>query len=553
MQANKIRSFLREQIKTSAISRNIHTDTSTIELTKDEKFGDLTSNCAMVWAKSVGKNPIQLAQELIQEWKNLSEYFSEVTIAGAGFINFKLDLEQWSLMMESILSDHFSFKINDPSTSELSSYHLEFVSANPTGPLNVVSARAAVIGDVLANILKTLNHQVHCEFYVNDAGNQVKLLGISVLERWKELQGLPFQIPDDGYHGSYVIEVAKTLSSRISSDTTIDQIAEWAVQEIVKEQKQTIEKYRTHFDRWFFESELRRNRKEIEVLEWLQQNNYIYESEGALYLKTTITGLDEKDRVVVTSNGTPTYFLPDIAYHLDKYRRGFRYAINFLGPDHHGVIGRMSAAMKLLNVPDDFLQIRLIQQVNLIRNGEIVKMSKRSGEIVTLQDLLNELGDNDAAVDVTRFFFLQRKVSTPLDFDLTLAKKQTEENPAYYVQYAHARICSILRQPELESYLGSQWTKTSINELQEPETKRVLRKLLEYPFVLERCGQALDPNGLATYLMELAAVFHKFYTHHRVIGQAPKVTLARVKLIQAVKKILAHGLSLCRITIPERM
>ncbi len=549
---NDFREALRIRIAASAAQLGSDPTQAAIEVTREEKFGDLTTNAAMVWAKALKKNPRELATELIATWNIPDEIFSEATVAGPGFINLRLRQDAFAGILHSILEHELPFG-HLPQTENCKRWLLEFVSANPTGPLNIVSARAAAIGDALARIIESQGQVAHREYYINDAGNQVRLFGESVVARMKQERGEAAEIPEEGYRGSYVVDLAKKAIAEGLSDTDPESIGNWAIDQMVAAARNTLEKYRVNYQHWFKETTLRKAKAEWTTLETLRTKGYVYEQDGAQFLRTTADGLDDKDRVVVTSQGRPTYFLPDIAYHLDKYNRGFNRSINFLGPDHHGSIARMKAALRMLDIPDDFHEIRLIQQVNLMRGGEAVKMSKRAGELVTLEDLLEELGDNATAVDVARYFFLQRKFSTPLDFDQELAKQQSEENPAFYVQYAHARICSILRQLQAGSEADYVWQDRFIELLSEDETRAVIRKLMEYPIVLDRCVQALDPNNLTGYLTELAGVFHKFYHHHRVLGQERDLMSARVLLLLSVKKILADGLDLLGINAPEQM
>ncbi len=546
------RDSLRRRIESSALLYNVDASVATIEVTREEKFGDLTTNAAMVWGRELKRNPRELAAELLTQWNFPDEFFEEATVAGPSFINLRLKKNTFAEIMHSILESEIPFG-HLAKGEHTKKWLIEFVSANPTGPLNIVSARTAAVGDALARIIESQGNLADREFYVNDAGNQVRLFGESVVARIKQEQGEAAEIPEGGYQGNYVIELAKrAMQAGIDTHDT-QEVGQWAIEQIVVSQKIILHKYRVDFQNWFHESELHGDDKVNTAFNELKELGYVYEKDGAQWLQSTAHGIDDKDRVIITSAGNPTYVMADIAYHLEKYRRGYDCSVNFLGPDHHGTIARLMAALKMLGIPDGWHEIKLIQQVNLLRNGEAVKMSKRAGEIVTLDDLLEELGDNATAVDVARYFFLQRKVTTPLDFDLDLAKKQSEENPAFYVQYAYARICSILRQPGAEEFLNELWNPTFIALLQESETRTVIRKFMEYPLVLERCVEAVDPNALPTYLTELAATFHKFYHHHRVLGQERELTIARVCLLRAVKNVLADGLGLLGITAPEQM
>ena len=544
-----LKELLRKQMKKLAVDP----DAVPIEFEtpRDRSFGDIATNLAMLMTRAIKKNPREIARQLVEnvDWDNA--FIESVNIAGPGFINFVLSKNYLQGFLRDILNqgeEDFG-KSNAGGGKKI---QIEFVSANPTGPLNIVSARAASVGDTMVNIMNHVNYHAKREYYVNDAGRQVRLLGASVSSRYCELLGVDEPFPEEGYHGDYVYDIAKQIIENFSDkflsmdhEHRVNELKTLALNMILSDQKKVLEDFRVYFDRFFHESELRASNSEKEVLEILKQKNLIYEKDGALWFKSSEFG-DEKDRVLITQNKEPTYFFIDVAYHKSKFDRGFEKVIDLLGPDHHGYIPRMRAALLALGFAESAFDVKLIQQVNLFRAGQVVKMSKRAGQIVTMRELVDEVG-----VDAARFFFLMRRISTPLDFDIDLAKKQTDENPVYYVQYAHARIANILRYGEERGVLYNPDCDLSL--LVEPEEMTLIKKMMAFPDLLVRIVNNFEPNVLTQYLQELAENFHRFYHDHRVVSENQALSEARIALSQAVKIVLAVGLRLMGISAPEKM
>ncbi|MBI2174575.1 MAG: arginine--tRNA ligase, partial [Candidatus Omnitrophica bacterium] len=425
--------------------------------------------------------------------------------------------------------------------------NLEFVSANPTGPLSVAHGRQAAVGDVLARLLRSQGLRVTKEYYLNDEGRQIEMLGRSLKARYLNELGISEPFPEEGYHGLYVIDHAKKCVRRFGSSlkaAPLRRFMELGMQDQLLEIKSVLKKFGLQFDRWTSQRWLRTSGRIEQALQQLQQKGALYEAEGATWFASTRYG-DDKDRVIRKRDGELTYLAPDIAYHLWKFQKGYQKLLNLWGPDHHGYIARVKAAMKALNLPADRLLVRITQLVTLTRHGKPVPMSKRQGEFVTFREVLDEVG-----VDATRFFYLMRTLDSPLDFDLDLAKSQSQENPVYYVQYAHARICSILSKSRLPL---RQRLRPNLNLLCEPEERMLLRWLFQYPITLRLCADAFEPHGLTVFLRKLSESFHVFYTKHRVILDDPQRSAARLVLIRATQGVIANGLSLLGISAPRKM
>jgi len=522
----------------------------TLERPKNLEHGDFASNVAMLLASKLKRNPREIATELLEELDLDSKVVSKAEIAGAGFINFHLENQYLGESLNTILKDPDEFGCSDWGARK--NVQIEFVSANPTGPLNVVSARAATVGDVLVSLFIAVGFDAKREYYVNDAGRQIRLLGKSLSARYMELMGQDEPFPEDGYHGDYIRELAKGIHAEhgekfgsMEQNQRWQEFSELALEKILAEQKQTLSDFRVDFDIWFRESDLRTKNVHLEVLETLSENGHVYEKDGAKWFKSSAFG-DEKDRVLVTSEGEPTYFLVDISYHVDKYQRGFEKLFDLWGPDHHGYIPRMKAALVALDYPDGSFEVNIIQQVNLLEKGEVVKMSKRAGKIIEMKELIEEVG-----VDVARFFFVARRSQSPLDFDMDLAKNTSEENPVFYVQYAHARICNIIKHAEEQAFKMPE--HANLNLLEQEEELALIRKLLEFPDIVSKAAKFLEPHRVPNYLQDLAATFHRFYHHHRVVSEDKALTEARLILIKCTKIVLANAFKLLGISAPERM
>ena len=534
---------LSEQLKRAGVSSPV----VTLDLPTKEGFGDLTSNCAMVYAKQLRLNPRQFAETLAGNFPLSADGISKVEIAGPGFLNFHISPAYFYSQLRSVLTDPATYGLTNEGQGE--KWHFEFVSANPTGPLNIVSARSATIGSTLVRCFRQLGYTAFAEYYVNDAGGQVLKLGQSLLARVRQkIEGSETaDIPEGGYHGDYLIPLAELWMNEQGSDVAKADpavVGRWTADKIRQQQESTLLTFLVEFDLFFRESELYASGVVDPAFQQLKERGLIYEKEGAVWFKASEFG-DSEDRVLVTSDGRFTYIVPDIAYHLQKHSRGYAHAVNLLGPDHHGHILQLQAALKALDLPPDFFHPFIIQQVNLKRDGEPVKMSKRAGVGITLDELIEEVG-----IDAARFFFLMRKMSTPLDFDLEIAKRNSDENPVFYVQYAHARIRSILRQPGAE---GFHWEKADLTLLTEPEEISLLRHISRYPAMLKSVVRNIDPHPVTVYLIEMARLFHLFYARHRVITESQPQTEARLALCTGVAGILSAGLVLVGVSAPDKM
>ena len=547
-----------------------------LAIPRESAHGDWTTNLALLIAKEVGRPPRALAQALAAAFPLDPGIFAGVEVAGPGFVNFRYSEVFLDRLPGLIHEAGGAFGSSAGGAGER--VLVEYVSANPTGPLNVVSARAAAVGATLVRLLRATGGDAAGEFYVNDAGRQVDLLGESVAARFAERAGVPRAFPADGYEGDYVREIADALpvgEARAALDRAGG--AAWfrdqALERMVREQRRDLEEYGAEFTRWLRESELHRSGAVADTLRELEARGMTYrarvpevdrtagtapegapadapaELEEATWLRTGSFG-DDKDRVIVRSNGAPTYLLPDLAYHRDKRARGYRVAIDLWGPDHHAYVTTMKAALAALGIEDGFLEVLIVQQVNLWQTGEDgrreqVKMSKRRGRLVTLRDLVEDIG-----ADCARFFFLMRSTNAHLDFDLDVARRQNDENPAFYVQYAHARIASILRYAVERGLRPAEWDAV---RLAAPEERALARRLAGFPEVVRGAAAAREPHRLPAYLVETSAEFHRFYHACRVVGEDDAVTRGRLLLADATRTVLANGLALMGVSAPQRM
>ena len=517
-----------------------------LEVPPDTKnLGDRSTTVALALAKKLKQPPWEIAEAISKAFEAREKHLVKwVRTVRPGYLNFRWSDEALRGLLQGILNLESDYGQSDIGTGERRLF--EFVSANPTGPMNVVSARAAALGDSLVRLQRKIGFDVDSEFYVNDSGRQIRLLGESVRARITEIKGEAAEIPEDGYHGAYVRDIALAAVDGDSGDLSTaspEELGRWAAERIVAGQRRTLENYGVEFNRWFFESELYEDQRHLKALEKLDKAGYIYEKDGAKYFRSTAFG-DDEDRVVVTSDGRPTYFLPDIAYHLDKAQREYKKAVDLLGPDHHGHAKRMQAAMQALGLPQEFLEIIIVQQVNLLRGGQPVKMSKRTGEIITMDELLEEVGP-----DAAKQIFLSRRYSSHLDFDIEMAKDRSEKSPVFYVQYAHARICSIFR--KAGRYDSA--SPDDLKMLRAPEERNLLSSLSLFPDIIEGAALQLAPHRLNAYLGDLATVFHSFYHECRVLSEDAELTRARLALCRAVQIVLKEGLRLLGMSAPESM
>jgi len=523
-----------------------------LEEPKSESHGDFSSNVAMKMASIQKLAPRKIAEAIIKNIDDKEGIIYKTEIAGPGFINFFISPSAWYPVLKTIHTEDASYGASD--TGKGKKIQVEFVSANPTGPLHVGHGRGAAVGDSLANILSFCGYEVQREYYVNDSGRQIRTLGRSVFLRYKELAGEAVDFPEDCYQGGYIHDLAKEIEG-IKKGKLLDEDEEEAVafcarfasDSILNGIRKDLEFFDVSFDEWFSEQSLYDSKKVDDVLRDLEERKILYKQDGALWFKTTEFG-DEKDRVVVRNDGRTTYFASDIAYHMDKFKRGFHRVIDVWGADHHGYIQRIKAAVTVSGQDSDNFQVVLVQLVNLLRAGEPVAMSTRSGEFVTLKDVIDEVGK-----DAARFIFLTRNYESPLDFDLELAKQKTNDNPVYYVQYVHARISSIVRKAEESGVQINAWDDNAVAALTEPEEINLIKTLARYPEVVINSAISMGPHRITYYLMNLASCFHSYYNKHKVLTDDLVLTSGRLCLIIAVKIIIRNGLALLGVSAPEKM
>lgn len=532
-----------------------------LERPRDPGHGDLSTNLAMVLAKQLKSNPRALAQQAIGMLNIPADVVSRTEIAGPGFINFWLAQDALASLLSTIIAAGQNYgRLTFGAGQKV---NVEFVSANPTGPLHVGHGRGAVMGDGIAALLEWTGHAVTREFYINDAGVQIDKVRQSLWERVREAAGVPFHIPENGYHGEYLTELAQRFLSEkpqlkalavTSAGTGPDAAAAYqqglalcvtAPLHLRQEQEELLRSMRVVFDLWSSEQAVRDAGKVDAAMKLLGSRGLTEEKDGALFLKTSGYG-DDKDRVLRKSDGSLTYFVPDIAYHIDKHDRGFARVIDVWGADHHGYIPRMRAALRALGYGEEFFEVALVQLVKVLKGGEEVRMSKRAGDYVTLQDLVEWVG-----VDATRYFFMMRPGQSPFTFDVDLARKQTDENPIFYVQMAHARMSGIFRvanrSPE------SAGGEVSLEALVAPEDLELLKKLAVFPEVVAKAARVREPHRVTDYLEDLARVAHGWYHKCRVLGEPPATEAARLALARAARIVLANGLGLLGLSAPDRM
>lgn len=521
-----------------------------LEIPKAKEFGDYSTNCAMQWARTARRAPRQIAEVIC---KHLETGLVERTeIAGAGFINFFLATDTVYSELKNILKVGPSY--GDLPKNKEDRILVEYVSANPTGPLHIGHARGAAYGSAIVNLLRAAGYDVYSEYYVNDAGNQIDHLGESINARYLQLLGQEVAFPDDGYHGQDIIDTAKKILEKdgkkyldMSDEERIQVFKELGLQEKLIALRKDLEDFNVTFDNWFSERSLYPKESD-ETLQKLKDKDYLYEKEGAWWLRTTLNG-DDKDRVVIRTNGVPTYFCSDIAYVGNKIQRGYNKLIDIWGADHHGYIIRLHSAMKFLGYnPDDF-EIMLLQMVTLLRDGEVVKMSKRTGQAVTLRELMEEVG-----VDAARYFFCARTLDSQMDFDINLAKKQSSDNPVYYIQYANARIHSLFNQArEAKVEWDPTFENVDFTKLTEECELDLIKKMENYHQLVDGAAKERAPQRIAKYAYELAALFHHFYKECRILGIDAETTKARLGLITAVQYVLVHALTILGLSAPEHM
>lgn len=550
----RAKNILNEQLKDICSSMDLPFPAKlSIEPPKDKKFGDLAINIAMVLAKESGMNPRELAARFAEELRKKDPQITKIDIAGPGFLNITYSDSFWQGTLPVILAQGAAFGSGKSGAGK--KVQIEFVSANPTGPLHIGHGRGAAIGDSTARVMRCAGYDVETEYYINDAGKQMRILGLSVWLRALELTGRPVTWPEDWYRGEYIIDIAREVLQKepklldLPDAEAQDICFEYAMNEILEGIKKDLADFRVDHQVWFSERSLVEDGSVERAFERMRNSGYVYDAEGATWFKATEFG-DEKDRVLRKSDGSLTYFASDIAYHSNKYDRGFEFLVDVWGADHHGYIPRMRAAIEALGQPGESFDVILVQLVNLMEGGKHISMSTRAGKFETLADVVADVG-----VDAARFMFLSRKSDSPLDFDLELVKQRSMDNPVYYVQYAHARICAIKRRaaesrPELAKESSGEYSKFLIHKAE----LELLRKADAFPEVVASSAAALSPHHISFYLMELARELHAYYAAVQVLGETDNnIVQARLELLTAIGHIIKNGLNLLGVEAPESM
>ncbi len=528
------------------------TGTITLERPRDPTHGDVATNVALTLAKPLSRAPRQIAEEIADKLDLAAAGVDSVEVAGPGFLNFRLASAAVASVLDDVLEADTAWGRSEGGNGQ--AVMVEFVSANPTGPLHVGHGRGAAVGDAVANLLAFCGYRVQREYYINDSGRQIFNLGRSVYLRGRELLGERVAFPEECYQGAYIVNLAENLLEnrgddvfRQDEETGSAHCARYAADRIINGIRDDLDGFGVAFDKWFSEQSLYDSGTVAAILEEMEKNGAVYRADGAVWFKTSEFG-DEKDRVVVRQNGQTTYFASDIAYHRDKYARGFEWVIDVWGADHHGYIPRMKAAIEASGYRRKQFHVILVKLVNLFRSGEPVAMSTRAGEFVTLKSVVEEVGR-----DAARFLFLTRHHESPLDFDLEVAKKKSNENPVYYVQYVHARISSILekgRELGIEQVVRDD---TAIAGVSAPEEIQLMKAMSRYPETVAACAKSMEPHRITFYLMDLASRFHTYYNKHRVLSDNPILTSGRLYLVSAVQKVIRNGLTLLGVSAPDKM
>lgn len=551
----QVQERLKTEIKDSVIKAGLATEEQipdvVLETPKDKANGDYSTNMAMQLARVAKKAPRMIAEEIVKHFDQSKASIEKIDIAGPGFINFYMNNSYLTDLIPTILEQGADYGKSNVGNGE--KINVEFVSANPTGDLHLGHARGAAVGDSLCNVLDKAGYEVTREYYINDAGNQINNLALSVEARYFQALGQDVEMPEDGYHGKDIIgigqAIAEEFGDRFAQESEEDRrsfFREYGLKYEMKKLQQDLEEFRVRFDVWYSETSLYHNGKIDEALSTLREKGHIYEEDGATWFRSTELG-DDKNRVLIKNDGSYTYLTPDIAYHQDKLKRGHDKLINIWGADHHGYIPRMKAAIEALGYGKDALEVEIIQLVHLFQNGEKMKMSKRTGKAVTMRDLMEEVG-----LDAVRYFFAMRSGDTHLDFDMDLAVSQSNENPVFYAQYAHARICSMLRQgEELGLTLDGELALEHINSEKEID---LLKKLGDYPLAVAEAAQKRIPHRITNYIFELSSALHSFYNAEKVLdADNMEKSKARLALMKAVQTTLQDALSLIGVSAPEKM
>lgn len=517
-----------------------------VERPRKNSFGHVSSNVALTLAKQLKRRPLDIAQDIAIELEGKISDLEKIEVIAPGFINFFFAPSYFQSFISTIRKEKDAFQKSGEGKGK--TVQVEFVSANPTGPLTIGHGRQAVLGDTISRILEWFDYDVTREYYFNDAGRQMRMLGLSVMARYKELLGEELMIPEGGYEGEYIIDIAKDFQKEYGNDKGDDDLGlfiEFASNAIFITIRDTLKRLGIEHDVYYNEKDLYKGGMIKDVLNELSERGYTYEEDGATWFKATEFGA-EKNRVLVKNTGEPTYRLPDIAYHREKIRRGFDLVIDIFGADHHATYPDVKSALEAMDLDTSHIRVLLHQFVTLTQDGEKVKMSTRKANFVTLDELMDLAG-----TDVVRYFYIMRSMDSHLNFDLALAQKQTDENPVFYLQYAHARMCNILLHSSEKGI--SSYDDADLSLLKEPEIITLIESMLEFKDVMDLCHNTLEPMHLTNYLYRLATAFHKFYSVHRVVTEDIELSKARLQLIDAVKIILENGLNVLGVSAPERM
>ena len=548
---DQVKETLIEEIKASILKAQLVDEVPEIkiETPKDSTNGDYSTNIAMVLTKIARKNPREIATQIVENLDTTKANVKKVDIAGPGFINFYLDQQYLTTVIETALNKGETFGQADESKNE--SIIVEYVSANPTGDLHIGHARNAAVGDTLSNILSAAGYDVSREYYINDAGKQIENLAHSIEARYDQAMGVDTELPEDGYYGKDIISIGKDLAEKHPEikdqpeEERIKTFRKLGLDYEMAKLKNDLNDFNIHFDSWFSETSLYEANEITAVLDKMTELGYTFEKDGATWLRTTEFG-DDKDRVLVKQDGTYTYFLPDIAYHYDKVERKFDKLINLFGADHHGYINRLKASLETFGVDSNRLEIQIMQMVRLLQDGVEVKMSKRTGNAITLRDIMDEVG-----VDAARYFLTMRSPDTHFDFDMELAKKESQDNPVYYAQYAHARISSIIRQAEEKGIKLDKDVDLSL--ITHDKAFELLKKIAEFEPTIVSAAESRSPHRMTNYIQDLAAQFHKFYNAEKVLTDDIEKTKAHLALIEAARITLRNALKLIGVSAPESM
>lgn len=551
----QVQETLKDEIKQAVLKAGVCTEDElpeiVLETPKEKAHGDFATNIAMQLARIAKRAPRQIAEEIVAKLDRKKALIKQIDVAGPGFINFFMDDRYLHDVIPTVLEQGEDYGKTDAGKG--TRVQVEFVSMNPTGEPHLGHARGAVFGDVLCNVFEAAGYDVEREYYINDAGNQIDMLALSIEARYFQAFGKDKALPEDGYYGDDIKEIAEEIKAKdgdkwleADKDERFKYFREYGLNFQLSRIKQILADFRVEFDNWFSETSLYKDGKIEAVLKVLDERGYIYEKDGATWFKSTEFG-DDKDRVLIKKDGSYTYLTPDIAYHKDKLDRGFDKIIDVWGADHHGYVPRMRAAIQALGYPEDKFSVSIVQMVNVLEDGEIVRMSKRTGKAITLRELIEDVG-----VDAVRYFFNMRSNDSHLDFDINLARSQSNENPVYYVQYAHARICTMLKQAEAKGIaLADDYDVTLLKTEAE---KDLLKQIAAFPEVVAEAAKREAPYRITQYVYDLAAQLHRYYNAEKVINEDDlSLTKARIALMRAVKTTIHNALTLMGVSAPEKM